>query len=129
LAVKLATFLAINAIVAGLHSVGFIFLPSVLLAIYGVPATPGSVLMAELFGVQLLFVAVVAWCARGINDARALWAIVLGGVVTSAAGTIIVGKGLADGVFGPMGWLALAIYGLFTLGYLYFQLQPATRAG
>jgi hypothetical protein len=85
--------------------------------------------MAELFGVQLLFVAVVAWGARGINVARALWAIVLGGVVTSAAGTIIVGKGLADGVFGPMGWLALAIYGLFTLGYLYFQLQPATRAG
>jgi hypothetical protein len=41
---------------------------------------------------------------------------------------MIVGKGLADGVFGPMGWLALAIYGLFTLGYFYFQLQPAKRA-
>jgi hypothetical protein len=64
-AVKLATFLGINAIVAGVHGVGFIFVPSMLLAIYGVPATPGSVLMGELFGVQLLFVAVVAWCARG----------------------------------------------------------------
>jgi hypothetical protein len=120
--VKLATFLGINAIVAGVHSSGFIFLPSMLLAIDGVPTTPGSVLMAELFGVQLLFVAVVAL------GARALWAIVLGGVLTSAAGTIILGKGLADGVFGPMGWLALAIYGFFTLGYRYFQLQPAKRA-
>jgi hypothetical protein len=43
--VKLATFLGTNAIVAGAHGVGFIVLPSMLLAIYGVPATPGTVLI------------------------------------------------------------------------------------
>ena len=30
--------------------------------------------------------------------------------------------------FGPMGWLAVTIYALLTLGYLYFQLQPVKRA-
>jgi hypothetical protein len=124
---KLGRLFLINAIVAVGHGLGFILLPSTLLALYQVPMAPGALLMGQLFGVQLLFVAVVCWYARDLRDGQALGAIVLGGVVTSAAGTAVTGKALADGIFGPMGWLALVIYGLFTLAFLYFQLQPARR--
>ncbi|WP_428668934.1 hypothetical protein [Reyranella sp.] len=126
---NLATLLAINAVLAIGHGLGFIFLPSTLLALYEVPTASGAVLMGQLFGVQLLFVAVVTWSGRKIIDGRALGAIVLGGATTSAAGTIVTAKALVDGVFGPMGWLALAIYGALTIAYVYFQLQPAKRGG
>jgi hypothetical protein len=125
---KLGTLFLINGIVAVGHGLGFILLPSTLLAIYQVLVAPGAVLMGQLFGVQLLFVAVVCWYARDLRDGQALGAILLGGVVTSAAGTAVTAKALADGIFGPMGRLALAIYGLFTLAFLYFQLQPAKRS-
>lgn len=124
---KLSTLFLINAILAIGHGLGFIFLPSMLLAIYQVPVAQGAALMGQLFGVQLLFIAVVTWYARDIRDGQALGAIVLGGVVTAAVGTVVTAKALADGVVGPMGWLALAIYAFLTLGYLYFQLQPAKR--
>jgi hypothetical protein len=124
---KLQTFFLINAILAIGHGLGFILLPSSLLTLYQVPVSPGAVLMGQLFGVQLLFVAVVTWYARELSG-RALGAIVVGAVVTSAAGAIVTAKALVDGIFGPMGWLALAIYGLLTLGYLHFQLQPIFSA-
>lgn len=125
---KLGTLFLINAILAIGHGLGFIFLPSTLLALYQVSVAPGSVLMGQLFGAQLLFIAIVTWYARDLRDGRALGAIVLGGVITAAAGTAITAKALSDGAVGPMGWLALAIYGLLTLGYLYFQLQPTKRS-
>jgi hypothetical protein len=124
---KISTLFLINGILAIGHGLGFIFLPSMLLAIYQVPIAPGAVLLGQLFGVQLLFIAIVVWYARDLRDGQALGAIVLGGVVTSAVGTVVTAKALADGIFGPMGWLAVAIYALLTLGYLYFQLQPAKR--
>lgn len=84
--------------------------------------------MGQLFGGQLLFASAATWFTRHSTDGAALWAIVLAGLVTSAAGTGITANGLVDGTFGPMGWLALAIYSLFTFGFLYFQLQSGKRA-
>jgi hypothetical protein len=126
---KIGTLFLINGILAIGHGLGFILLPSMLLAIYQVPSiAPGAVLLGQLFGVQLLFIAIVVWNARDLRDGRALGAIVLGGVVTSAVGTVVTAKALADGIFCPMGWLAVTIYALLALGYLDFQLQPAKRA-
>ena len=125
---KIGTLFLINGILAIGHGLGFIFLPSMLLAIYQVPIAPGAVLLGQLFGVQLLFIAIVIWNARDLRDGQALGAIVLGGVVTSAVGTVVTAKALADGIFGPMGWLAVTIYALLALGYLDFQLQPTKRA-
>jgi len=125
---KLGTLFLINAILAAGHGLGFIFLPSTLLALYQVPVAAGAVLMGQLFGVELLFVAVITWYARDLTNGPTLGAIVLGALVAAAVGTVIAAKALADGIFGPMGWLALAIYGLLAAGYLYFQLQPAKRA-
>jgi hypothetical protein len=124
---KISTLFLINAILAIGHGLGFILLPSMLFAIYRVPIAPGAVLLDQLFGVQLLFIAIVVWYARDLRDGQALGAIVLGGIVTCAAGTVVKAKALADGIFGPMGWLAVTIYALLTLGYLYFQLLPAKR--
>jgi hypothetical protein len=56
---KISTLFLINAILAIGHGLGFIFLPSMLLAIYQVPIAPGAVLLGQLFGVQLLFIAIV----------------------------------------------------------------------
>ena len=96
---KIGTLFLINGILAIGHGLGFIFLPSMLLAIYQVPIAPGAVLLGQLFVVQLLFIAIVVWNARDLRDGQALGAIVLGGVVTSpAVGTVVTAKALADGI-------------------------------
>lgn len=123
----LRTLFVINAILAIGHGLGFIFLPGTLLMLYQVPVSAGAVLMGQLFGTELLVVALITWYGSRLTDAPALSAIVLASLVAAAVGTVITAKALADGIFGPMGWLALAIYGLLALGYLYFQLQPAKR--
>jgi hypothetical protein len=79
---KIGTLFLINGIMAIVHGSGFIFLPLMLLAIYQVPIAPGAVLLGQLFGVQMLFIAIVVWYARDLRDGQALGAIVLGGVVT-----------------------------------------------
>ena len=124
---RLPIFLQIQAVLAILHGIGFIVMPAMLLDTYQVPVAPGAVLMGQLFGAALLFVALVAWYGSKLSDAAALSGIVIAGFVASAAGAIITAMAIASGIFGPMGWLALAIYGLLGLGYLYFLAQPAKR--
>jgi hypothetical protein len=126
---RLTNLFLINAVLAIVHGVGFIFLPSTLLKLYQVSVAPGAVLMGQLFGAALVFVAIITWHARTMIDGSALSAIVLANLVADLAGTVITAKRLVDGVFGPMGWLALAIYGVLSAGYLYFQVQPAKRMG
>lgn len=123
----LRTFFAINAVLAIGHGLGFILMPSFLLGLYQLAPAPGTMLMGQLFGAELLVIALIAWYGRALTDAAALTAIVLALLVSSAVGTLVSAKGLIDGVFGPMGWLAIAIYLFLTVGYLYFYLQPTKR--
>src|SRR5262245_26962891 len=71
------TLFLVNSIPAIGHGLGFIFLPSLLLALYQVPVAPVAVLMGQLFGVQLLFVAIITWYARDLRQPAALNAIIV----------------------------------------------------
>ena len=48
----------------------------------------------------------------------------LGNLLADVAGTVVSIKAVLSGAMGPAGWLAVAIYGLLSIGYLAVQLRP-----
>lgn len=125
---NLRTLLTVNAILAVLHGIGFIFAPSLLLSLYQVPQAPGASLMGQLFGVQLLVVAIICWKGRDFSSTSALSALVLAGLIPNAAGAIIIVISILGGSMGVMGWGGVVIYAGLALAYLSIQLRKGYQA-
>lgn len=126
---NLRLLLTINAIVALAHGIGFILLPALLLSFYQIAGNVGAEFMGQLFGAQLLVVAVITWKARDFQSLDATMAVVLANLVADAVGTALSARAVLTGVSGIMGWLAVAIYGLLAIAYLLVYLQKGTSRG
>ena len=121
---------AISAVLALGHGLGFILLPAQLLALYQIGGSPGAEFMGQLFGSQLIATAIIVWKARDFQSLDALSAVVLANLVANAVGTALSVRAVMINVSGPMGWLAVAIYGGLTIGYVlvYFKKGYASSA-
>ncbi|MBL8378639.1 MAG: hypothetical protein JNM79_12270 [Burkholderiales bacterium] len=115
--------LTINAFLATAHGLGFILLPSQMLAFYQIAGGSGAEFMGQLFGAELLVVAIVTWKARDFVSLGALAAVVLANLVADAVGTVLSVRAVMAGTVGAFGWLAVAIYGLLALAYLAVYLK------
>ena len=127
-AMSLRNLLIVNAFLATFHGLGFLLIPTTLLGLYQIEAGSGAQLMGQLFGAELIVVAVITWLGRNLTDAPALRAIVLGNLLADIAGTVVSIKAVLSGTTGPAGWLAVAIYGLLAIGYIAVQLRPRVVA-
>ena len=114
---------AINAVLALGHGLGFILLPAQLLALYQIGGSPGAEFMGQLFGGQLIAIAIIVWKARDFQSLNSLSAVVLANLVANAVGTALSVRAVMTNVTGAMGWLAVAIYGGLTLGYVLVYLK------
>ena len=114
---------AINAVLALGHGLGFILLPAQLLALYQIGGSPGAELMGQLFGAQLIATAIIAWKARDFQSLNSLSSVVLANLVAFAVGAALSLRAVMTQVSGPMGWLAVAIYGALAIGYLLVYLK------
>lgn len=54
---------------------------------------------------------------------------VLANLVGDAAGTVLSVRAVIAGVTGPVGWLAVAVYGFLTLGYVLVYLRKSYQSG
>ncbi len=124
----LRNLLIVNAFLATFHGLGFLLLPTTLLGLYQIEPGTGAQLMGQLFGAELIVVAVITWQGRNFTDAPALRAIVLANLLADVAGTVVSTKAVVSGGMGPAGWLAVAIYGFLAIGYLAIQLKPRAAA-
>lgn len=120
---NLRAILTFNAILSLGHGLGFILMPTLLLTLYQIAVTPGTSLMGQLFGVELLFIAILAWKARDFASTAALAAITLAGIVANAVGAVLCAIAALNGVTGAMGWLAVFFYTVLAVGYLMIQLN------
>ena len=120
---KLRVFLIINALLAIVHGIGFILMPSELLGLYQVSRGASEQLMGQFFGATLLSVGVLAWLGKDLTDSKALAAIVLSNLIGVAVGAVVSIRGVLSGVMGSAGWTSVAIYVFLTLGFLYFQFR------
>ena len=121
---KLSTFLSIVGVVAILFGIGFVAAPAEVLAQYGIAADRYTAFISRLFGVALINVGLVAWLARGIVDTLGRRSIVLAGLIGNVLGFLVALEGQINGLANALGWSTVLIYGLFAIGFAYFQFAP-----
>ena len=125
---KFNSFLIINAIVALVFGIGFVFMPATMATIYGITQGPAVSLLGQFFGVELIAVGLLCWFSRNISDAAAQRAMILSFLIADASGVVISLMGTLSGVVNAVGWSSVTIYLLLTLGYVYFQFKEPGAA-
>lgn len=125
---KLSVLLTVNAGVSMAFGLALLLVPAELLAAYGVTLTPGTAVVARLFGSALVGYGVVGWLARKAAPSEALRAIVLGYFFGSTVGCVVALHGVLSGATNALGWSTLAIYGLFAVGFGVFHFRKVAEA-
>lgn len=120
--------LTINAVLATLHGIGYVLAPTLFMDFYQVAPTPAVAFSGQLFGTELLFIAIVCWKARDLASLPALQAIALAGVVANAVGAVVCTMAITGGVMGATGWLGVLFYAGLALGYLVVMNRKAYSA-
>ncbi len=118
---KLATFMAVAAVLALVFGLAFILTPAQLMSFYGVTLEAGGQWVGRYLGSAFIGIAVLTWLARNAPQGEALRAVVLGLFILSVTGLVVA---VLDGLFGPgnsLVWSTVVIYLFLTLGFGYFQ--------
>lgn len=118
-------FLA-GGVLALVFGLSFLVVPATVLAMYGAPTDPATVLMSRFFGVALLQLGLLLYLIRETRDAATQRAGALAGVVGSIAGLAVALVGVMGGVVNALGWSTVAIYAVLLLGYASVMRAPAT---
>jgi hypothetical protein len=112
-------FLTIAAVLGILYGLAFVFIPSQIAPIYGVPIDPHTSLETQFFGSALIGLGVVFWFARDFRD----WDAVKGVLIATVVGSIVGGGvnllGTFQGLINGMAWSTTVIYALLLTGSLY----------
>ena len=117
---KLSTLMIVNAIVAAVFGLGFVFAPGQVTSLYSPEVGVTLRYVAQLFGAALLGFAVLTWVARNAPDSEARRAILLALFVGDGVGFILALIGQLGGVVNALGWSTVLIYLLLALGFGYF---------
>jgi hypothetical protein len=127
---KLGLVFTLNAVIAIAFGVAFVIVPSEVLAAYGVTLTPGTALVARLFGAALVGFGVISWFARSAAPSEAVRAIVLGFCIDSFVGCVVALQGQLAGTVNALGWSTVVLYGFFAVAYAFAfrELTGAKRA-
>jgi hypothetical protein len=118
---KLSTFLSIVGVVAILFGIGFVAAPADVLAQYGITADRYVIVMSRFFGGALINLGLLLWFARNIVDPLGRRSIVLAGLIGDVIGFFVALQAQMNGDINALGWSTVFIYGLFALGFAYFQ--------
>ena len=110
--------LTFNAVLSAVHGIGYVLIPTFFMNFYQVAPTPAVAFSGQLFGTELLFVAIVCWKARDLTSLPALQGIALAGVVANAVGALVCTLAITGGVMGATGRLGVLFYVALALGYL-----------
>ena len=125
---KLGNLFAVNAVIAGLFGLAFVFAPAQLLAQYGLTVDVGFGLVAQLFGAALIGYAILTWQVRKTADSDARRAIVLALFISDGVAFVLALMAQLKGVVNSLGWSTVAIYLLLALGFAYFHFAKPSEA-
>ena len=118
---KLKYWMIAKAIVVLIFGIGFVLVPDLLAAVYGMTFDAAAALMARLFGGAFILEAIVLWYARNTDrDDAACRGIILGVVVSNAIGFIVCLLATLAGTWNVLGWLSVALYLVFGAAFAYF---------
>ena len=125
---KLCNLMATKAVIVVVFGIGFVLMPTNIMAFYGLTLNPGGAVMAQLFGASFILLGILLWFAKNAPSSDvALRAIVLAVFVGDAIGFIVALLAQLSGMMNALGWVTVALYLLLALGFGYFQfVKPAT---
>ena len=118
----------IKAVVCLAFGVAFLILPEKLLSIFGVTLSAGGIFPAREYSAALFGNLVLTWFAREAPESVARLAIIRALFVYDALGVAVSAIALYTGVLNQLGWIVVAVYLFFTLGFGYFLfVNPDSR--
>ena len=125
---RLSSFLILSAILALVFGIGFVLVPGTMGTLYGMTPGPDVNLIGQFFGVELIAVGLLCWLARDVSDSAAQHAMILAFLIAEVIGLIVSIMGTLSGVFNAVGWSAVAIYLVLSLGFAYFQFMKPSAS-
>jgi hypothetical protein len=113
-------FIKITAVFAIVFGIGWLLAPDFMAATYGVAANDVARMVTRFLGVTSIGWGAVGWFVSDSSDRTALRGVLTGLAIGDVLGLIISVYYTVNGVLNSMGWSAVAIYGVFFLGSIYF---------
>ena len=124
---KLRNLFIVSAVVALVFAAGLLLAPKTMLTIFGlsVGATARSNaeinLVAQLLGAALVVPGLLSWFAGGMQDVGARRSVAISLLIFELIGFgVSFFVGMLPKVMSPAGWVIVALFLLFTLGFAYF---------
>jgi hypothetical protein len=124
---KFQTLMIIKAVVCLFLGVPILLATIFTYSLFGASLNSAGVFVAREYGASLIGNMLLTWFARNAVESEARRAIILGLCVYDAIGFVVTLIALLNGVLGPLGWFAAAIYLFFAIGFGYFLL-PQKKA-
>lgn len=124
---KLSNFLTLKAVISTFFGIAFVLVPVSLLAIYGVALDASGAMMAQMSGASLIAIGLICWFSRNA-DSSLLLGITLSLLIADGLGFVLMLRSQLLGQMNAMGWTAVALYLLLTLGFGYFYFMKPRAA-
>jgi len=121
---KIKSMMSIKAIVVIFFGLGFLFMTQTIMALYGMNVNSGGIAVSRLLGQMYILIALVLWLCRNTIEATTKKAFAISVTIGDAIGTIASLLAVLSGAMNALGWSAVAIYLIFTIGFGYFLLKP-----
>lgn len=123
---KFKTLMSIKAFVCVILGIPILLVPRIFYGVFGVTLDAAGVFPAWEYGASLMGNALLTWYGRHARESTGRRAIIKGMTVYNSIGFIVTLIAILQGVMNPLGWVAVAIYLFFALGFGYFWLKPPT---
>ena len=102
--VSYKVFMVTYSVLTFVFGLGFIFIPGIILPVYGVEPNAALIFLANLFGAVLISLALLAWLSRKLNDGEARRIIILALLIGEATGLVLAFIGQINAILNPLGW-------------------------
>lgn len=121
---KLSTLILIMAILSLVWGAGFLLLPVQIWSLYGIDLDSGGIYMARQLGTVFFMLGAILWFTRSDPSSQSLRGIVIGLFIGNVIGFIVSLTGQLSAGISALGWVAVATYFLFALGFGYHLVKP-----
>ena len=109
------------ALVAAIFGLAFVLAPAQTMALYDITLDAAGLFVTRLLGAAFLGYAVINWLVRNAGPTRERQTVALGLFVSLGVGFIASLLAQLDGVANSLGWLTVALYLVFSLGFGYVR--------
>ena len=121
---KIKTVMSIKAIVVIFFGFGFLFLTKTFMSLYGMNIDSGGITTGRLLGQMYTLIAFLLWLCRNTTESSTKKAYAISVTIGDAIGTVVCILAVLSGAMNALGWSAVAIYLVLTLGFGYFLIKP-----